>query len=122
MPGYSGIHTVLPMPKIDETLHAAEYFGFSRETTPDGLSVAESPAHIGQFLYTFFGEDVPADILEVPAVGRAGGGPDPTLHADRSLKRNDIHGPVQAFRGSCRNRLPIEQNTDRPASDHAPRS
>lgn len=64
MLGYSAIHTVLPMPKQVETIRAAEYFDYSRDTTPDKLSVAESAAHIGQFLYPFFWEDVPADIVE----------------------------------------------------------
>jgi pimeloyl-ACP methyl ester carboxylesterase len=67
--GYSAIHTVLPMRKADETLHAAEYFDYSRETAPDELSVAESSAHIGEFLYPFFWEDIPADILEADTSG-----------------------------------------------------
>jgi pimeloyl-ACP methyl ester carboxylesterase len=67
--GYSGIHTVLPMPKRDETVRAAEYFDYSRDTSPDELSIAESAAHIGEFLYPFHYEDVPADILEADTGG-----------------------------------------------------
>jgi len=67
--GYSGIHTVLPMPKHDETDRAAEYFDYSRDTAPDELSIAESAAHIGEFLYPFHYEDVPADILEADIGG-----------------------------------------------------
>jgi pimeloyl-ACP methyl ester carboxylesterase len=67
--GYSGIHTVLPMPKRDKTTHVSEYFDYSRETAPDELSLAESSAHIGDFLYPFHWEDVPADIVEADIGG-----------------------------------------------------
>lgn len=67
--GYSAIHTVLPMPKQDETVRASEYFAFSRDTELDELSIAESSAHVGEFLYPFFWQDVPADIVEADTRG-----------------------------------------------------
>jgi len=67
--GYSAIHTVLPMPKHDETVRASEYFDYSRDTAPDELSLAEASAHVGEFLYPFFWEDVPADIVETDTHG-----------------------------------------------------
>jgi pimeloyl-ACP methyl ester carboxylesterase len=67
--GYSSIHTVLPMPKHDETVRTSEYFDYSRDTAPDELSIAESAAHIGEFLYPFHYEDVPADIVEADIGG-----------------------------------------------------
>lgn len=67
--GYSGIHTVLPMPQPDETLHTAEHFTYSRGTAPDTLSLAESSTQIPEFLYPFFWEDVPADIVEADTRG-----------------------------------------------------
>lgn len=67
--GYSGIHTVLPMREQDETVHTAEHFDYSRDTTPDELSLAESSAQIPEFLYPFHWEDVPADIVEADIGG-----------------------------------------------------
>jgi pimeloyl-ACP methyl ester carboxylesterase len=67
--GYSSIHTVLPMREHDETVRASEYFDYSRDTAPDDLSIAESAAHIGEFLYPFHYEDVPADIVEADIGG-----------------------------------------------------
>jgi alpha-beta hydrolase superfamily lysophospholipase len=61
--GFSGIHTVLPMPARTEKERTSEYFEYSRDTTPDELSVAAVAAHIGEFLYPFHYEDVPADIV-----------------------------------------------------------
>lgn len=67
--GYSAIHTVLPMPQHDETARASKYFDYSRDTTPDELSLVEGAAHVGEFLYPFFWEDVPADIVDVDTRG-----------------------------------------------------
>lgn len=67
--GYSAIHTVLPMRKQRETVRASEHFDYTRDTAPDELSVAESAAHIPEFLYPFFWEDVPADILDADICG-----------------------------------------------------
>ncbi|WP_375483471.1 alpha/beta hydrolase, partial [uncultured Mycobacterium sp.] len=67
--GYSAIHTVLPMPKQDETVRTAEYFDYSRDTAPTELSLAEPSAHVREFLYPFFWEDVPADIVEADTRG-----------------------------------------------------
>jgi pimeloyl-ACP methyl ester carboxylesterase len=67
--GYSAIHTVLPMPKIDETARASEYFDYSRETANDEMSLADASAHIKEFLYPFFWENVPADIVEADTRG-----------------------------------------------------
>jgi pimeloyl-ACP methyl ester carboxylesterase len=61
--GYSAIHTVLPMPDDDETERVSRYFDYSRDTTPDDLSLAESANHTGSLLYPFFWEDVPDDIV-----------------------------------------------------------
>jgi pimeloyl-ACP methyl ester carboxylesterase len=62
--GYSAIHTVLPMPEPDETVRASEHFDYTRDTGTEELSLTESAAHIGEFLYPFFREDVPIDIVE----------------------------------------------------------
>ncbi|BBZ14928.1 hypothetical protein MBRA_51230 (plasmid) [Mycobacterium branderi] len=67
--GYSAIHTVLPMPKHDETVRTSEFFDYSRTTAPDELSLAEASAHVPEFLYPFFWEDVPADIVEADTCG-----------------------------------------------------
>jgi pimeloyl-ACP methyl ester carboxylesterase len=67
--GYSAIHTVLPMPEQDETARASEYFDYDRDTAPDELSVAEASAHIKEFLYPFFRDDVPPDIVEADTRG-----------------------------------------------------
>jgi pimeloyl-ACP methyl ester carboxylesterase len=62
--GYSAIHTVLPMPDPNETARASEFFDYTRDTATGEMSIAESSAHIGEFLYPFFREDVPRDIVE----------------------------------------------------------
>jgi pimeloyl-ACP methyl ester carboxylesterase len=67
--GYSAIHTVLPMPEHDETVRTSAHFDYSRDTTPDELSVADSSKQIPGFLYPFFWEDVPADIVEADTRG-----------------------------------------------------
>ncbi len=67
--GYSGIHTVLPMPQDDETVSKSEYFDYSRDTAPDDLSIAESSERLGNFLYPFHWEDVPAAIVEADIGG-----------------------------------------------------
>jgi pimeloyl-ACP methyl ester carboxylesterase len=67
--GYSAIHTVLPMPAHDETVHTSAHFDYSRDTAPDELSVAESSQQIPGFLYPFLWEDVPADIVEADTRG-----------------------------------------------------
>lgn len=67
--GYSAIHTVLPMPKHDETVSASEYFDYSRNTALNELSVAESAAYIPRFLYPFFWQDVPGDIIDADTRG-----------------------------------------------------
>jgi pimeloyl-ACP methyl ester carboxylesterase len=67
--GYSGIHTVLPMPKDDATARIADKFDYSRDTALDELSISESSELIGEFLYPFHFEDVPADIVEADIGG-----------------------------------------------------
>lgn len=67
--GYSAIHTVLPMPKPDEKVRTSDYFDYSRDTANDEMSLAEASAHVPDFLYPFFWEDVPADIVEADTAG-----------------------------------------------------
>jgi pimeloyl-ACP methyl ester carboxylesterase len=67
--GYSAIHTVLPLPKHEETTRTSEHFDDARDTAPDELSVAEASAHVPDFLYPFFWQDVPADIVDADTRG-----------------------------------------------------
>ena len=67
--GFSGIHTVLPMREHDATERIADKFDYSRDTALDDLSIAESSELIGEFLYPFHYEDVPADIVEADIGG-----------------------------------------------------
>jgi pimeloyl-ACP methyl ester carboxylesterase len=62
--GYSAIHTVLPMPEAAETARASSHFDYDRDTDNEAMSLTESSEHVGNFLYPFFCEDVPADIVE----------------------------------------------------------
>ena len=66
--GYSAIHTVLPMPRAED----AEYtknFEYSRDDAPENFSVEAASATIPDFLYPFFYEDVPADIVAADTSG-----------------------------------------------------
>lgn len=67
--GYSGIHTVLPMPQQDKTLQTAAQFAYTKDTAPAELSIAESAARIPEFLYPFHWEDVADDIVEADIGG-----------------------------------------------------
>ena len=67
--GFSGVHTVLPMPEHDATERIADQFDYSRDTALDDLSIVESSELIGEFLYPFHFEDVPADIVEADIGG-----------------------------------------------------
>ena len=67
--GYSAFHTVLPMRQQSQTVAASEHFDYTRDTAPDELSVAESAAQIPEFLYPFFWEDVPTDIVDADTHG-----------------------------------------------------
>lgn len=67
--GYSAIHTVLPMPKNDETSHVSGLFNDSRDTAPEVMSMDEASKRIPDYLYPFFWEDVPADIVEADTRG-----------------------------------------------------
>ncbi len=66
--GYSGIHTVLPLPQSGDADYVKN-FEYTRDDAPDTLSVEAASAAIPQFLYPFFYEDVPADIVAADTSG-----------------------------------------------------
>lgn len=66
--GYSAIHTVLPQRQPEDAKYA-EHFNYSREDAPETFSMQEASEKIPDFLYPFFYEDVPADILAADTAG-----------------------------------------------------
>jgi pimeloyl-ACP methyl ester carboxylesterase len=66
--GYSAIHTVLPLPRAADADYVKN-FEYSRDDAPDTFSVEAASATIPQFLYPFFYEDVPADIVAADTEG-----------------------------------------------------
>lgn len=66
--GYSAIHTVLPQPRPEDAAYVKN-FEYTRDDAPDTFSVETSAAAIPGFLYPFFYEDVPADIVEADTAG-----------------------------------------------------
>ena len=68
--GFSAIHIVLPVPTAQESaIVAARVSGNLRDPDARNISVAKSSALIPEFLYPFFWEDVPADIVEADTAG-----------------------------------------------------
>ena len=66
--GYSAIHTVLPLPRTEHADYVKN-FEYSRDDAPDTFSVEAASATIPEFLYPFFYEDVPADIVAADTEG-----------------------------------------------------
>jgi pimeloyl-ACP methyl ester carboxylesterase len=67
--GFSAIRTVAPMRTHDETVRASQPFDSVRDTAPGELSVAQVTAEIADFIYPFFWEDLPADIVDADTRG-----------------------------------------------------
>jgi pimeloyl-ACP methyl ester carboxylesterase len=66
--GYSAIHTVLPLPRAEDANYVKN-FEYSRDDAPETFSVEAASATIPEFLYPFFYEDVPADIVAADTAG-----------------------------------------------------
>ncbi len=66
--GYSAIHTVLPLPRAEDASYVKN-FEYSRDDAPETFSVEAASATIPEFLYPFFYEDVPADIVAADTAG-----------------------------------------------------
>jgi pimeloyl-ACP methyl ester carboxylesterase len=66
--GYSAIHTVLPLPRSEDADYVKN-FEYTRDDAPDTFSVEAASATIPEFLYPFFYEDVPADIVAADTAG-----------------------------------------------------
>lgn len=66
--GYSAIHTVLPLPRAEDANYVKN-FEYTRDDAPDTFSVEAASATIPEFLYPFFFEDVPADIVAADTAG-----------------------------------------------------
>jgi pimeloyl-ACP methyl ester carboxylesterase len=66
--GYSAIHTVLPLPRPEDANYVKN-FEYSRDDAPDTFSVEAASATIPEFLYPFFYEDVPADVVAADTAG-----------------------------------------------------
>jgi pimeloyl-ACP methyl ester carboxylesterase len=66
--GYSAIHTVLPLPRAEDANYVRN-FEYTRDDAPDTFSVEAASATIPEFLYPFFYEDVPADIVAADTAG-----------------------------------------------------
>ena len=66
--GYSAIHTVLPLPRAEDADYVKN-FEYSRDDAPETFSVEAASATIPEFLYPFFYEDVPADIVAADTSG-----------------------------------------------------
>jgi pimeloyl-ACP methyl ester carboxylesterase len=66
--GYSAIHTVLPLPRAEDRNYVKN-FEYSRDDAPETFSVVAASAAIPEFLYPFFCEDVPADIVAADTAG-----------------------------------------------------
>lgn len=67
--GYSAIHTVLPQRRSEDTEYTAQHLVHERTEAPEGLSVQEASTQIAEFLYPFFYEDVPPDIVAADTQG-----------------------------------------------------
>lgn len=66
--GYSAIHTVLPLPRAEDANYVKN-FEYSRDDAPETFSLEAASATIPDFLYPFFYEDVPADIVAADTAG-----------------------------------------------------
>ena len=66
--GYSAIHTVLPQRRVEDRRYV-EKFNYSREDGPETFSLSASTDAIPEFLFPFFYEDVPADIVAADVSG-----------------------------------------------------
>lgn len=60
--GISAIHTCLPQPSPEQFKVSRDLFMFSRQTPLDQLAVANTGAHVPDFLYPFHWEDEPDDV------------------------------------------------------------
>ena len=66
--GYSAIHTVLPQRLVEDERYV-EKFDYSRDDTPETFSLEAASEAIPEFLFPFFYEDVPADIVAADIAG-----------------------------------------------------
>jgi pimeloyl-ACP methyl ester carboxylesterase len=69
--GYSAIHTVLPQRRVEDRQYV-DKFDYSRDDGPETFSLNAASEAVPEFLYPFFYEDVPAEIV---AADTSGGDP-----------------------------------------------
>jgi pimeloyl-ACP methyl ester carboxylesterase len=66
--GYSAIHTVLPQRLVEDEQYV-EKFDYSRDDAPETFSLRAASEAVPEFLFPFFYEDVPADIVAADTAG-----------------------------------------------------
>jgi pimeloyl-ACP methyl ester carboxylesterase len=66
--GYSAIHTVLPQRRVEDQQYV-DKFDYSRDDAPETFSLGAASEAVPEFLYPFFYEDVPAEIVAADTSG-----------------------------------------------------
>ena len=67
--GWSAIHTVVPQRRREDSEYTATQLTHDLSEAPETLSVQQASEKIPDFLYPFFWEDVPADIVAADTQG-----------------------------------------------------
>jgi pimeloyl-ACP methyl ester carboxylesterase len=66
--GYSAIHTVLPQRRVEDEQYV-EKFDYSRDDAPETFSLRAASEAVPEFLFPFFYDDVPTDIVATDTAG-----------------------------------------------------
>ena len=66
--GYSAIHTVLPQRRVEDEQYV-ENFDYSRDDAPETFSLRAASEAVPEFLFPFFYDDVPTDIVAIDTAG-----------------------------------------------------